>query len=103
MRGGGTMDSSMIERWLKVTLYGMVLLNRPSVNNTGPKTIRAPTSSSTTDSGPRAGKSPSSVCSRQARFGEEVSFPGAEHSSLPESYELENEYYKERVSRHESK
>ena len=96
------MDPSMIERWLKVTLYGMVLLNRPSVNNTGPKTIRAPTSSSTADSGPRAGKSPSSVCSRQAGFGEE-SFPGTKHSSLPESYELEDGYYKERMSRHGSK
>jgi len=97
------MDPSMIERWLKVTLYGMILLNRPSVSNTGPRTIRAPTSSSTADSGPRAGKSPSSVCSRQAGFGEEVSFPGTKHSSLPESYELEDGYYKERMSRHGSK
>jgi len=97
------MDSSMIERWLKVTLYGMALLNRPSVSNTGPRTIRAPTSSSTAASGPRAGKSLPRVCSRQAELGEEASLPKAEHSSLPESYEVEDAYYTEGMSRHGSK
>jgi len=95
------MDSSMIERWLKIVLYRMVVVNgRSSVSKSASRTIRAPTSSGITESGPRAEKSPPRVCSRQTEIGEEVSLPRAGHSSLPESYELEDGYYTEGMSRH---
>ena len=34
------MDSSMIERWLKAALYGMILLNKPSTSKTGVNSVR---------------------------------------------------------------
>ena len=98
------MDSSMMERWLKIMLYGMVVVKgRSSVSKSASRTIRAPTSSGITESGPRAGKSPPRFCSRQTEIGEEVSPPRAGHSSLPESYELEDDYYREAASPHGSK
>ena len=95
------MDSSMIERWLKIMLYGMAVVNgRSSVNKSAPRTIRAPTPSSITESGARTGKSLPRVGSRQAEIGKEGSFPRGAQSSLPESYELEEDYYREAMSGH---
>jgi len=98
------MDSSMIERWLKIMLYGMVVVNgTSSVNKGARRTIRAPTSSSIRESGARTGKSLPRVGSREAEIGKEVAFPRGAHSSLPELYELEEDYYREAMSRHRSK
>ena len=98
---GRIMDSSMMERWLKIMLYGMVVVKGPSsVNKSAPRTIRAPTSSGTAESGARAGKSLPRGCSRQTEIGEELSIPRAAQSSLAESYELEDDYYREAMSRH---
>ena len=95
------MDSSMIERWLKIMLYGMVVVKGPSsADKSALRTIRAPTSSSITESGPRTGKSLPRAGSGQTEIGKEGSFPRGAQSSLPESYELEEDYYREAMSGH---
>jgi len=62
------MDSSTVERWLKVAFYTMAVLSKPSFRGADtPSTRSAATKVTTADAG-RADESSPDVCPRQAQF-----------------------------------
>ena len=66
------MDSSTVERWLRVAFYGMAVLSKPSFCGANTTSTRsAVTKAATVDPGRRADESPPDVCPRQVQFGEE--------------------------------
>jgi len=88
------MDSSRMERWLKVILYE-ILRDRRSLNRTGARPTSSTRKSTTADVGRRAEKFPSHVCSRPVQRGEEKPSPETGQSPHPEPYEVEENYITE--------
>lgn len=88
------MDTSMIERWLKATLYRGILRPARSLKNGSLRTSRSTRTSTALERGHQAGCTPP----EPPQEGEEEPLPGAQPNRFPEIFEPE-ENYRETVSR----
>ena len=87
------MDSSTVERWLRVAFYGMAVLSKPSFCGANTTSTRsAVTKAATVDPGRRADESPPDVCPRQVQFGEEKPSLGADERLLPGPHKVKEDW-----------
>jgi len=86
------MDSSTVERWLKVAFYRMAVLSKASFRGANTTSTRsAATKANTVGAGCRAGESPPDVCPRQVQFDQEKPSLGADERLLPGPHKVKED------------
>jgi hypothetical protein len=86
------MDTSKLERWLKVALQGTVHMNQPSQAGTDAVAMSANTKSTRADVGRRPEESPFCVCAPQVRFVNGKPSRAGDECPGRGSYEVEEDY-----------
>jgi len=86
------MDSSTVERWLKVAFYGMAVLSKPSFRGAYTTSTRsAATKPNTEEARRKADESPPDVCPRQVQFDQEKRSLGADERLLPGPHKVKED------------